>query len=359
MSYNIRNIREISNDPLTKFTNQLAKKLSKFLNQTEVDRLENKEDIYSNAQDIDVVIRYQNFNSTKYFDFLTQYYPPTEPDFSRLHLWLKGRNLGNEIPDKSGFHNPGTLNGDPMLVDGAPFDYGIHTGGFKSIALRFNRPTSDLENEEYIRVPDSTDIQVVGITTGNSYFIRFKIFSLAQQGGTNRTLFEKIDDSTPNDGVQAQITTDGRLLFYLKRAGTVYKNQTAAGTITTNTVYEVWFTYANSGNVVHIYVNNVDKTLTSPADPVWHTPLTDHDLSIFSCGSTYGHLYGDLYDMLMFKQKVVSSTEVSRHYTNKWTLANIAFGHVAVANYFATYYESPSSTSFTSNSFDPSSFTTL
>jgi hypothetical protein len=69
MSFNIRNIREISNDPLTKFTNSLAKKLSVFLNKQETDKLEGKEDIYSDGQDIDTVLRFNTCNSSQYFGF--------------------------------------------------------------------------------------------------------------------------------------------------------------------------------------------------------------------------------------------------------------------------------------------------
>jgi len=359
MSFNIRNIREISNDPLTKFTNQLAKKLSVFLNKEETEKLEGKEDIYSDGQDVDVVVRYHNLNSTKYFGFLTQYFPPTEPDLDKVRIWIKGDNLGNSINDISGFANHGTLFGDPLLVDGTPFDYGIHTGGTKSIALRMNRTTSFLENGEYINVPDDTDIQVSGIATGISYFIRFKIHSLANQGSRERTIFEKIDDSTPTNAAIATVSSDGRIKFYLKRGGTWYRNQTATSTIVAGTVYEVFITYANSGNVVHIWVNNVDKTLTDPgSDPTLHATLSNHDLSLFrlGAGSTGGYTYGDLYDFLIYREKVVSSTEVGQHFANKWTIANIPFGAVMVTNYWATYAE-PDIPAFTSTSFTSTSFT--
>jgi len=312
MSYQIRNIREISNDPLTKFTNQLAKKLSTFLNKNETDKLENKEDIYSAGQDIDVVLRFQNCVGTHSFDFLTQYFPPTEPDYNTVKLYMKGDNLGNQLVDHSGFGNNGDLEGDPVLVDGEPFDYGIHTGGCKSLALRLNRPTSDFENEEYVNI-DSSSINITAISTGISYFIRFRIFDLATQGGIERTLFEKVDDSTPNDAVTVRVSTDGRLKFYIKRSGTWYRNQTAASTITTNTVYDVFFTYANSGNTVHIYVNNVDKSLTDPgSDPTLHATLSNHDMSVFrrGAGTSGGYTYGDLYDFNIYREKVPSYNSV-------------------------------------------------
>lgn len=337
MSYNIRNIREISNDPLSKFTNSLAKKVSKSITEQQTEKLENKEDIYSDGQDIDVVLRLQNFISTKQFNYNTQFYSPSEPDYDKVTCWIQGNNLGDTANDISGFNNHGTINGDPMLLDGTPFDYGIHSGGTKSICCRFNRPTSDFTNEEYISIEDSTDTQVTGISTGISFFIRFRLHSLAQQGSLDRTLFSKIDDDTPNNAYMARVKSDGTLQFFIKKGGTdVASKETASATITTNTVYEVWFTYANSGNAVKIYVNNVDKTLSNISAPTWSTG-TDHTLSIFrKHQGAGGYVYGDLWDYEQFKEKVVSTTEVGRHYTNKWTLADIGFGQVMVSNYWAT-----------------------
>lgn len=361
--FSIRNLREVSDNPSDKFANEIAKKLAKFLNKQETDKLENKEDIYSNGQDIDTVIKYHSeLSGNKYFDFLTQYFPPTEPDGNKLRLWIRGTNLGNETQDLSTFDNDGTIEGDPVLVNGTPFDDGIKTGGCKSIALRLNRPTSDFENEEYIKVDDINKIRINGISTGVSYFARFRIFDLANQSGFDRTLFEKIDDSTPNDGIRVTVTSDGRLKVRIIRAGTQYNSQTASSTITTNTVYEVMITYAVSGNVTHVYVNNVDKSLTDPGTSTsWHSPLTDHDMAIFARGgtSTSGFFYGDLYDFRMYREKVVSATEVSHLYTNKWTIADIPFGQVCITNYCATYAESIPSPlkSFTSTSFTTTSFT--
>jgi hypothetical protein len=75
-------------------------------------------------------------------------------------------------------------------------------------------------------------------------------------------------------------------------------------------------------------------------------------------GSDSGHVYGDLYDFLLYREKVLSSTEVTRHFTNKWTTANIAFGEVAVSNYTASYSVVVAGVSFTATSFSSTSFTT-
>lgn len=264
--------------------------------------------------------------------------------------------------DFSGFANTITLfRAEPRLIDGTPFDYGIHQGGVKSICQRFNRPDTDTENLEHIRVTDVAGLQVTGISTGISFFIRFRIHDLALQGTTTpieRTLFEKVDDATPSNAYQLQVDPDGRLIFYLKIGGVVYSAQTATTTIAINTVYEVWVTYANSGNVIHIYVNNADKSLTTPATaPTWQADTSVPDLFIFRRGyESPGYVYGDLYDFELFKEKVVSSTEVGYHYTNKWTIANIPFSQVLIGAYWAAYGE-VGNESFTSTSFTSTSFT--
>jgi len=332
MSFDLRNIREISDDPLTKFVNQLAKKLAKSLVGEQTDKLEGKEDIYSAGQDVDTVVKFHSFSSNKSFDFLTDYYPPFEPDGDKLKVWVRGTNLGNYLRDWSELDRIINLYGDPMLIDGTPFDLGIHDGDTKSIALRFNRPTSDNENLEYINIEDSADISVSGITTGISYFVRVRLFAFDTQGSFTRTLLAKYDDAS--NGVLIQVTSDGRLKFIIKRAGTEYRSQTAASTLVTDTVYDIWCTYANSGNVSHVYVNNVDKSLTDPGSPTWPTASTDMFIMTRETGN--GHIYGDLYDFRTYREKVVSGTEVGYMNTNKWTIADIPFGQVMLSDYWAT-----------------------
>jgi len=333
----IKGLREISNDPFGKLLTALSKKFSAFLAKDQAELVENPEDIYGDGQDVESALKYHNFVMSKKFNLTTQYYSPSEPDYDKLTLWIKGRNLGVTTKDWSGFENVALIYGDPILVDGAPFDYGIHDGvlNTKSIALRVNRPTSPLVNNEYIQVTDNANLQVSGTTVGLSYFMRFKISDLAGQGGYNRTLFEKIDGDTVQDAVVAIVTPSGQVRFHVKRSGVFYNWQTAGGTIAIDTVYEVWFTFTQSGSVGHIYVNNVDKTLTDPGNPTLQSDVTNHDLWLFQRGKgpEAGFFYGDFYDFMMFKNKVVTSTEVSRHYTNKWTLANIPFGQVLISNY--------------------------
>lgn len=341
MAYQIRNIREIANAPINKLANDLSKALSRFLTKDQLEFLDDKEDVYTDGRDKESVIRvHDELVSTKTFDFTTQYFPPSEPDLDRLTLWIRGRNTSsNNMTDWSGYSNTVSLvRSEPRLMDGAPFDYGIHTDGVKSTCLRFNRPDTETENLEYIKIEDDVRLSIKDKVTGNSYFIRFRLLDLAQQGGLSRTLFQKIDDSTPDNGVMLQVTASGNLIFIVKQSG-VTTAKTTSTIISTNVVYEVWCTYAVTGPVVHVYVNNVDESLSDYGGAInWASDLTNHDLIIFKRGfDSEGYVYGDFYDFELFREKVVSGTEVGHHFTNKWTLANIAFGEVMIANYWATF----------------------
>jgi hypothetical protein len=338
LSSDLRASRELSNDPFGRFMTMMSRKFSAFINKDQAELVENPEDIYSDGQDVDSVLRYHSFAMTKKFDLATDYESASEPDVDKVKLMLGVilPNLGNQMTDESEFGNHATIVGEPILVDGN-FDLGVFDGtdNPKSLAVRFNRPTGEFVNDEYMIVPDNSGLQILLDSTGFSIFLRFRIHDLSEQGGWSRTLFEKLDDSTVNNGIRVLVDSSGRVVIRPKRAGTHYANQTDTGTITTNTVIEMWLTFAVSGNVVKCYINNVDKTLSSiSGNESWHGTTSNHDLAIFARGgtSTSGKVYGDFYTMMIIKGKVVSATEVGHHFTNKITLADIAFGHVAVGN---------------------------
>ena len=361
MSFSIRNIRELPSDPLAKFTNELSKKLSRFLTKDQLDLLDDREDIYTDGQDFDSVIKYHaDLLGQTQFTFEAPYYPPFEPDGTSMRVWVRGVNLGNQMTDWSLNHEDILLFGDPIIVDGAPHDDGIKTSGVKSIALRLNRPTSPYVNDEYIQVEDGGLFDISGASVGKSYFMRFRTFSLAQQDGYNRTLFEKIDGPAVQDAVVATITTDGRLTFGVIRSGVTYSKQTAASTISTDTVYDVWFTFDQPTKAIHIYVNAIDKSLTDTSLPTLQSDTTNSDLWIGQRGKgpEAGFLYGDVYDFRLMDELVVTQAQAENHYANKWTIADIPFGQVMIANYWATYPDSPSAGSFTATSFTSTSFTT-
>jgi len=227
--------------------------------------------------------------------------------------------------------------------------------------MRFNRPTSDLENQEYLQIPDDTDLQITTLSTGFSIFIRVQILSAANQNGQARTVYEKIDDSTPNNASMLQVTSDGRLVFIVKRGGTTYAKQTGSGLVPPQTVYDIFCVYAVSGNTIQIFVNGIEQSLNNYTGSVtWQTTLTNHDLFIFQrgAGSNAGFLYGDLFDFKFYKELVVSSTQVINHWNNKITISNIPYGQCMITNYWATFggIVSVGLCSFSPTSFSPNSF---
>ena len=367
MSFDARGIRPASNDPLLQIFVELQKQVIKSIRDQQVSLVDSdNEDIYADGQDLDTAIKYHSeLSSTHKFAYNIDYLPPIEPNGTTVKLMLKGWNTGNETTDESGFNHTAAIWGDPTLVDGT-LDLGIWTGpsSVKSIALRMNRPTSDLENLEWLQVTDHADLKITGLATGMSIFIRFRPKSIVDEGGLSRTLFQKIDDATPSNAYMLQIRSDGSLMFVTKKAGTQTAKVTTTGVIAADVVYDVFLTYTVSGSVLHIYVNGVDKTLSTFGGAVnWQGSTTALDLSIFRRGegSDGGHVYGDFYAYKHYKEYIVSSTEVTRHYTNKWTIANIAFGHVMITGYWSISQDSAGLTnvpSFDPISFDPISFTT-
>jgi hypothetical protein len=336
----IKGLREISNDPFGKLLTALSKKFSAFLAKDQAELVENPEDIYSDGQDVESALKFHNFAMSKKFNLTTQYYSAAEPDSFNVHLYLAGvwPTLGYQLPDRSGFNNHATITGEPILVDGTPFNPGIvdSTSDTKSIAISMNRAGSQYENQERLIIADDSDLTVSGLTTGFSMFFRFRVRSTASQGGVNRTIVHKRDDDTPTNATMLQVSPTGRLFFYVTRSSVTTGKQTASNAILVNTVYDVFVTYTIAGNVNHIYVNNVDMTLTDiGVAPSWGTPVTNHDMYIFNKGDTSsGYVDGDLYGPIIYwRDDVITSTEVGRMWVNKLTTANIPFGQVMVSNY--------------------------
>jgi hypothetical protein len=302
------------------------------------------EDIYADQQIMESVVKVHTelFGFTK-FTHTKDFMPSFEPDYNIVTAWFRGTNTGQHLTDLSGFANVAFMHGQPLLVDGIT-NLGTVTDFTLSTALRFNRPDSAGENTDSVQVSDNSRLQIDDMTTGFSEFFRGKIYDTDNEEGISRTLWEKIDDSTPNYGRMMQVRDTGRLVFIVKDNGTTYAKQTPVNTIVprafTDVQDEIMVTYNKSTHAIVIYFNNVSQTLTDFTGEVnWHTTLTNHDLTIMhrGVGSVGSHVYGDFMDYMMYKNKVLTSTEVSRRFVNKWTIENIAFGLVAVVDHFDTH----------------------
>jgi len=365
MSVDFRGLVPSSDSPLALLFVQLMKKVNQNIVKQQTDTIDSdNEDIFSAGQDMDSSIKFHSeLSAANKFSFTKDYYAPFEPDGRIVKCWIRGTGLGNALQDISGFNNNAQIHGDPTLVDGS-IDLGYTTGTPKSIALRLNRPSSAFTNAEWLQIPDTASMRINTLTTGFSEFSRLRIFSLADQNNRSPTVYQKIDDNTPNDARMLQIKSDGSIIYIVKDGGSTVAKQTATGTVSANSFtgnpYDIFTTYAVSGGVIHIYLDGVDKTLTNFTGSVnWQDTLTNHDWFGFRRGegSDGGYLYGDFYDYKPYMERVLTSTEVSRHFTNKWSISNIPFGQVELTDYYATKFTGTiGGTSFTSTSFTGTSF---
>ena len=159
-----------------------------------------------------------------------------------------------------------------------------------------------------------------------------------------------------------QVKSDGRVVFIVKIGGVTTAKETGMALTPPFSVYDVFVTYAVSGPTIHIYVNGVDQSLNNFTGTVnWQTTLTNHDMYIFQrgAGSNAGFVNGDLYVFKYYKEMVVSSTQVTNHWTNKITISPTAFGECMITNYWATFGGAgviPTLCSFSSTSFSSTSF---
>lgn len=339
MSFDFRTIRQPSGDPTQKNINHLQRALSKKLTKDLVDQLDDSEDIYSSGQNIDSAIKFQTDLSYNHvFTFDKEYYHPIDADY--LTCWIRGRGMGSTLRDYSEYGNTADINhGEPILVNGAPFDYLMLNGnvGAPSTALRFNRSTSPSVNAEWAQIPETADLQITGLSTGFSILVRFRLQTLEETDGRSTTLYQKIDDSTPNNAFMLQVKTDGRLVAIVKKGGTTTAKETDIGIIEPNVVYDVWITFDVSGPTLKIYVNDGELPTSNFTGTVnWQEDLTNHDLFLMNRGYlSEGFAHGDLYDFKFYqKEKIVSLTEVNNHFENRLSISAIPPGQVAMTNYW-------------------------
>jgi len=357
--FSLENLRSVSTDPNQRSINELAKKLARFLAKDIEVNLDDEEDLIANGVQIDDGIKFNDtfYHREQFSNWENNYYPMADVDGGNMAVWLRGNHLGSQLLDRSQYYsNNASMYGDPKLVDGS-FDMGYLGGTYKSLALKFNRPTSPEVNAEWLEIPDTAKLRVTGATTGFSLFFRIKIHSFAQQNSVNRHLAIKVDDDTNDNGFIISSGTDGKIRFDVSRANTDYEVTMPTG-LSTNTLYDIFFTYAVSGNALKIYVNGSDTSAASAGGaPSYQTDKTDHDLYVFKkgAGATGGFCYADLYDFKFWHERVISSTEVTRFHTNKNSISNHQFGESPFANHCTPYYLAP--TSFTATSFTPDSFT--
>ena len=372
-NFNVKALREISSDPLQQRIDDLARKVSKFVTQNITIDKSDDEDIIADGVQWEEAIKYHDeiYHVKKYDDWTKKYYPLA--DFEKMSGWWRGNHLGSTLNDVGPKKLHAQLYGEPKLVNG-DFDHGYLGGTYKSLATRFNRPTSITVNREWLQIPDDTNIQINGLSTGYTFFLRIRFKSFTQQNGLNQTLFTKVDDNTPNNAQQLEVTTAGRLIWTVRRSSTNYRVITPGGSpLSLDTVYDIFGTYAVSGNALIIYVNGTNTSATTDSDtPVWQPDTIAHDMYLLKRGKGLviagslaaqedptgiegGYTYADFYDFKYWREFVATSQMVTNHQTNKLSISNMPFSQVPMANHFTP--DCSIIPSFTASSFSSSSFT--
>lgn len=271
----------------------------------------------------------EDLNYGKMLDLPPANYPPEEPDGDKCKLYIHGDGFGRTIPDLSMFNHHFNNRGIFRI------QRGIDIGNGGSYELVFDgRSCSPW-------MPHHADFAQSTLTVGFSILFRFMPFKLSQTGGVNQTILCKKEDA--NHFFTFDILPDGRLFWLLRDNNVVYPLVTPAGLITANYAphYEVVATFDHATNTPKLYVNNVlytttDNGITYVTSPDTHFKLGNNSALVTPpAGEEYpeiadSKLYcGTLQFVKFWRDKVLTAQQVGYHYTNKLTIANIAFGQVA------------------------------
>lgn len=320
MSFNIEAVRKYYQDPHL----QLIRELSKRIAAQEVENVEIETDDITGLGDYDhSYVRYTDrWNFIKKFTSpATDPQLPMEPDYDHLALDLKFDHFGNTLTDYSGFGNHAEIYGEPCPASGIAVPY--RGGVMKSVAHEFDHtwPT-------YYKIPDHEKLRVVGKTVGHSMWFVFNLKSVLDNGGVSQTLYNKVDDAS--NGLSVRVDDAGAVVYLVERAGTHYGVRTANNSILPNTDYEMVVNYAVSGNIQHVYLNNVDKSLNSSAATI--TDNADHSAFVGARPTeNAGFLDNNfLQHVRFYDEYVISTAQVGYLFANKFTVSNIAAGNVFI-----------------------------
>ena len=281
---------------------------------------------------------------------------PFEPDHEFLTFWIKANHTGHILQDLSFFDNVISSNNEKhiCLVDGGGLDVGYlgtYNGTASSPAWKANGV------DETYKVADNINLQSSSTSIGFSVTAWVKVSDFEQHDGINRRILSKMDDS--NDAYTLFVTPTQHAVWAMQFGGTEYKVQTST-TLDPDTWYFIAATFDSDSPAATIYLNGTAST-TSYGTAISY-PTNDSDLYLFcreSFGETgdYGDFSGYIRDVRIYREKVLSQTEITNFNTNRNTISDIDLGSVMVAGYVWTDPDT-SASSFTTTSFTTDSFNT-
>jgi hypothetical protein len=258
-------------------------------------------------------------------------YPSIEPDNDTCRVFIPLDEGGTQCVDYSGFKHHANIRGVPRFGLSAIDRY--NSGG--NMEYVFDGRSTD------VAIPHATDIDITNLTAFSVY-ITAKHYNL----NTIEDFYHRfIAKSTPNDSAnnnyQAMVYNDGRIVFRVKKGGTLYAKRSPTGKVVSEATNEFVFTFSTT-NGVRIYFNGVNQTLTDVSATFFNEPaVTTLTLGRFwpIIAPPVGEKYPPLgYSMLwygtmsyfLFWNRELTSTEVTNLYTNKLSTASRARGAVAV-----------------------------
>jgi hypothetical protein len=257
---------------------------------------------------------------------------PVEPDGQLLTLWNRYLSftvegspqlpVGQTIVDSSGYDNHGSITEAPATMQIG------HTTNMGALFY-------DGIDNKYIVGDNSSINLVMNSSPGFTICFWFKPNSVGLHGGATRVLACKVDDSqtSQNNGWSLWLEPNGTLAFSVKKDGAVRTTtDTAAITNVSGTKwYFVVATYNTSTNAMVLYVDSVaaNENVTASIPPRF--PTSAGGLSLYVGGTDVvdaGYFHGGISDFRIWKNKILTSTEVLNQFTNKYTITNIT--HVAL-----------------------------
>jgi len=261
---------------------------------------------------------------------ITSYLLPFEADEKYLTVWFEFHTwgFGSVLKDISGFGNHAFFIGSNAPGGTQGPDKGL---GSTSLAM-------ELDGTQGMDVPDDTGIQLKGTTTGISISALINPYSFtATPTGSARYIYSKKDDDSNYTAIH--IDSIGIIRFWIWFAGVDYSKKTTTAPVELNDWSSLVCTFNSSTHAAVIYVNGTSQTLTT--DTITDPTITTADSGsgrvdghVF-WGSSDGYFIGAVSDFRYYREKILSSTDVTHLNTNKLSITNIPLGGVAIINHTA------------------------